>query len=772
MRKKEVDISIIIPVYNVETYLRECLDSVIRQDCEKFEIVCVNDGSTDNSSAILDEYEKKYSFIHVYRKENGGLSSARNYGMQKANGKYIFFLDSDDMLADEHCLSFIVDRMNSNSLDAMYFDGKSFFEDEAIRQFNASYEIAYQRKKSYGLYQNGKEFFANLVQNGDYYVQSSLQCLRKGFIDENKLFYIEGIVYEDNTFTFMAMMLARKVMHRNRIILLRRIRNGSIMQSKPKFDNFYSLFISYQEIIRFCRVNMRGLCPDKEIAVVLNSLRNFAMSIYRKLGKEEKENFFNKPEYEQALMKTIFVPNVKIVGDTHFFPYHLFHPGDRIVIYGAGNIGKKFYYRAIEDGIVDVIGIVDTKALEMEKDDIPVLPVSMIKQLDYDYILIAVENSNAAKEIKENLIEMGVPFNKMKWDGEVYFKDNYHRKSYEYHKFVNRLMQSTRKRFFLFMLPEHGNLGDYAIGMAEKQFFDDYFPEYDLICVTANEWKELQPYFEANINAKDTLFISGGGYLGDMWRSGSLIKEIINVFPENIKVLLPNTLTYIDNNEEKMSWDARYYAKQKNLYIFVREQNSYEKLVKFCYRKGNEIGIFPDMTLLLNYSTLSENDRNGVLLCFRNDVEKVYSDERIQKVKEILKELSVHFKSMDVHLNRYVNWADAEIVVQKKLDEIKHAKLVITDRLHGMIFATITGTPCLAVDNSTGKISGVYKWIADLPYIQFVADDQISSEQIGKMLKINQCIYNNTDICSKMKQMAGKIREINGEVLGNHQRIL
>lgn len=765
MIKQEVDISIIIPVYNVEAYLRECLDSVIVQECVNFEVLCVNDGSTDNSLSILDEYEKKYSFIHVYTKNNGGLSSARNYGIRKASGKYIFFLDSDDMLADEHCLSFMVESMDSNSLDAMYFDGKSFFEDEAIHQTNISYETAYQRKKCYGYYQNGRDLFIDFVRNGDYYVSSSLQCLRREFLNEKQLFYIEGIVYEDNIFTFKGMMLANRVMHRNRVVLLRRIRTGSIMQSKLKFRNFYSLFISYLEIVQFCRYSMEGIYGDKEISLVLNSLRNFAMSIYRKLEKGEKDKILKQPEYQQVLINAIFVPNVKVIGDAHFFPYHLFHQGNRIVIYGAGNIGKKFYYHAIKDGIIDVVGIVDSRALEMEVNDIPVHPVPMIKQMDYDYILIAVENSGVVQEIVENLMGIGVDPNKIKWDGEVYFKDNYHRKSYEYRKFSNRLMKSDRKRFFLFMLPEHGNLGDYAIGIAEKKFFDKYFPEYELVCVTTNEWKELRAYFVENIKERDVLFISGGGYLGDMWRSGSIIKEIISAFPQNIKIMLPNTLTYIGNNEENMKLDARYYTNHKKLYIFAREQGSYEKIVKHHYCEKNQIGIFPDMALSLNYSNLSDNDRNGVLLCFRNDVEKVYSDESVQKIRNILKEMSIDYNVVDVHLHRYVNWNDAEMVVQKKLDEFKHAKLVITDRLHGMIFAAITGTPCIAVDNSTGKVSGVYKWIAYLPYIQFIVDNQITSEKISEMLRLKQCFYNNVDILNRMRQMAEKIREFIDEVL-------
>lgn len=90
-------ISIIVPVYNTEKYLKKCLDSLINQTFKDIEIVIINDGSTDNSEKIIKEYEQKYSDkIKSYKKENGGLSSARNYGISKANGEYIAFVDSDD----------------------------------------------------------------------------------------------------------------------------------------------------------------------------------------------------------------------------------------------------------------------------------------------------------------------------------------------------------------------------------------------------------------------------------------------------------------------------------------------------------------------------------------------------------------------------------------------------------------------------------------------------------------------------------------------------
>ena len=98
MEKTTPKVSVIIPVYNVEQYLRECLDSVVNQTLKDIEIICVNDGSTDNSLVILEEYAAKDERIKIVNKENGGLSSARNCAIPLARGEYIGFVDSDDWI--------------------------------------------------------------------------------------------------------------------------------------------------------------------------------------------------------------------------------------------------------------------------------------------------------------------------------------------------------------------------------------------------------------------------------------------------------------------------------------------------------------------------------------------------------------------------------------------------------------------------------------------------------------------------------------------------
>ena len=97
-----IDVSVIVPVYNVEKYLDKCLDSIVNQTFNNYEIIIINDGAPDNSEAIIKKYLKKYpQKIKYYKKENGGLSDARNMGILKSSGKYLMFVDSDDYIAED-----------------------------------------------------------------------------------------------------------------------------------------------------------------------------------------------------------------------------------------------------------------------------------------------------------------------------------------------------------------------------------------------------------------------------------------------------------------------------------------------------------------------------------------------------------------------------------------------------------------------------------------------------------------------------------------------
>ena len=120
-----VKVSVIVPVYNVEKYLKDCLDSVVNQTLEDIEIICVNDGSTDNSLAILEEYAEKDSRIKIITQENKGLGGARNTGLYHANGEYISFIDSDDWI-ELNTFEELYNMSKNLDLDMLMFQMKVF----------------------------------------------------------------------------------------------------------------------------------------------------------------------------------------------------------------------------------------------------------------------------------------------------------------------------------------------------------------------------------------------------------------------------------------------------------------------------------------------------------------------------------------------------------------------------------------------------------------------------------------------------------------------
>ena len=125
---QSVKISVVIPVYNVEKYLQECVNSVLRQTYTDFEVILVDDGSTDSGGRICDDYAQKDPRVRVIHQANGGLSVARNTGLRAAQGKYVYFLDSDDYIED-HTLEALIFLAEKESADIVFFDGYVFFDE-------------------------------------------------------------------------------------------------------------------------------------------------------------------------------------------------------------------------------------------------------------------------------------------------------------------------------------------------------------------------------------------------------------------------------------------------------------------------------------------------------------------------------------------------------------------------------------------------------------------------------------------------------------------
>ena len=211
--------SIVIPVYNVEMYLSTCLDSVLSQTFPDWEAICVNDGSTDGSAQVLEQYAGLDRRIVVINQINCGLSVARNVGIEAANGEYVLFLDGDDWL-EANALEIL--KKSITAEDLICFSGRRFFE------LNGQYNDADQLKET--SYTAGMDYYnENALRPRDFpFVCVVLRAYRKDFLLSKDLQFKESIYHEDNLFTPLACYYAKKVKVINACLYNYRVRVNSI----------------------------------------------------------------------------------------------------------------------------------------------------------------------------------------------------------------------------------------------------------------------------------------------------------------------------------------------------------------------------------------------------------------------------------------------------------------------------------------------------------------------------------------------------------------
>ncbi|OXX83612.1 glycosyltransferase [Paraclostridium benzoelyticum] len=244
-------VSIIIPVYNVEAYLEQSIESAINQTLDSIEIIAINDGSTDQSLEILKGYESKYDFIKVINQKNKGVSAARNTGIQHARGEYIYFLDSDDYIGLD-TMKYCYDLAKKENLDILTFDADVFFENTTIDVVKNIYNRE-KLLKSYVM--NGNEFYFYSWNNRGYRVPVWLNFYNTEFLLSNKLSFYEGIIHEDELHSLKSFILAERVMYVPKKFFYRRIRKNSIMTTKLSEKNFIGIYTVAKESYNFYNEN-------------------------------------------------------------------------------------------------------------------------------------------------------------------------------------------------------------------------------------------------------------------------------------------------------------------------------------------------------------------------------------------------------------------------------------------------------------------------------------------------------------------------------------
>ena len=228
-------VSIIVPVYNTAKWLRECLDSVLAQTAGDWELIAVDDGSTDESPAILREYAAKEPRIRVVTEPNGGQGTARNRGLDLAGGEYVLFLDSDDVLVPSALeeLSSLCDR---ESLDHLVFAAECFFDGLSFDgKRKAMLDLQYMPPAELaGRIMSGRELFREFANRDRFTVSPCLRILRRSAIVRCGLRFPERIILEDNAFTPFALLDSERAAAISKVFYQRRLTDSSTT-AKPEW---------------------------------------------------------------------------------------------------------------------------------------------------------------------------------------------------------------------------------------------------------------------------------------------------------------------------------------------------------------------------------------------------------------------------------------------------------------------------------------------------------------------------------------------------------
>lgn len=310
---------------------------------------------------------------------------------------------------------------------------------------------------------------------------------------------------------------------------------------------------------------------------------------------------------------------------------------------------------------------------------------------------------------------------------------------------------------YLIGTPLHSNLGDQAIAHAEIAFFKKYFPKHTIVEVPYfirdyfDHWLHIVRKY---IQPQDLICLHGGGNMGvEYFAEEEARRKTIQFFPDYRITMFPQTMDFglSEMGERELKKTQEIYSNHSSLILFAREERSYQ-LMKAAF-PDNRIYLSPDIVLFLDESKKAL-ERQGVMLVLRNDAEGVLEESSKDKLQEMSQRYYSAVRFSDtVVAQKYIFPNQRSTLLQQKLDEFRSAELVVTDRLHGMVFSAITGTPCIVFSNYNHKIQGTYKWISYLPFIKFAHSLDEFNQLLEELQRTHGDGYKNESLMGYFEQI-------------------
>lgn len=436
----DIKVSVVMPVYNAEKYLSDALDCVQNQTLKEIEIICVDDGSTDQSVEILNSYQEKDSRIRVLHQvePSVGAAMARNLGLQAARGEYLSFLDADDLF-ELDMLECVYQKAKATNAEIVMFDGFVYDTQSEMDRYSLDYILLY------GLLP-GREVF-DPADYADTLFQMSTgapwnKLFKRSLIQDNKIFFQPVQVANDIVFVYLALACARQIaVLKKRLVHYRKDATGNLTSGYTKWPTaICEVFSRLKE-----ELEDRGLLQTYETTYIkdflafseyclgeMNTLEGFR-ELYAELKEEylERLGAFQISEIKLVPPHLIRMRNsiMQCDPEEYFFrmtrsagwysercfalPYTWRKNGKkRVVLYGAGRCGKLIFGQLLEEASIEVVCWVDQG---YERYGRLIKNPEEIRTLEYDCIFVAIESKTVFDSVKQYLISMGVERQKILW---------------------------------------------------------------------------------------------------------------------------------------------------------------------------------------------------------------------------------------------------------------------------------------------------------------------------------------------------------------------
>lgn len=280
------------------------------------------------------------------------------------------------------------------------------------------------------------------------------------------------------------------------------------------------------------------------------------------------------------------------------------------------------------------------------------------------------------------------------------------------------IFRMHKKKIILLVTPNHGNLGDQAISIAEIDYLKKNY-DFPIVEISDLLYNFYRKKLTKKVSPQDIIILHGGGNVGIEYKIlEEQRREIICSFPLNQIILFPQTIDFGDSDEGKIEFEKsrQIYSSHENLTILAREEKSYQIFKKYFSDKTYYV---PDIVLTMKPKT--HHSGKYALTCFRKDVEKTLIPSDEEYLFDIISKRGFELIKSDTYVERSIYPHNRQKIVANLFGKYQGAKFVVTDRLHGMIFAYLNGTTCIVFNNYNGKVEGVYKsWLKKSKNILFL----------------------------------------------------